>query len=100
MCWPRWTSRRSRFGPRADSSSIAAVAKKHWVEFRVVDDQTGEPVEGVELTVRLPDGSTEIRATDAGGYVEIADILGGDCDVSCDMTGAELSKSLEFVRTS
>jgi len=87
-------------GEQIKGASVAAVVKKHWVEFRVVDDQTGEPVKGIDLTVRLPDGSTEIRTTDAGGYVEITEILRGDCVVSCDMTGAELSRSLEFVRTS
>jgi hypothetical protein len=82
------------------SAQQARVPKKHWVEFRVVDDKTGDPIEGVQLTVRMPDGSTEIQTTDAGGYVEFVEILKGECFVTCDMTDARLSNSFQFVRVS
>jgi hypothetical protein len=84
--------------PAAKASTGVAPAKKHWVEFRLVDDTTGDPIQGVELTIKLPDGSIEKRTTDAGGYVEINDTLKGNCEISVDVNEENPSALYEFVR--
>jgi hypothetical protein len=81
----------------AGAAGITAM-KTTWVEFRVLDDGTGQPVEGVELIIRLPDGRTERRTTDAGGFVEYNDTLDGECRVSCDLSDARLPATFNFVR--
>lgn len=90
----------------AEEAALAAAAtsappmatQKVWVEFRVVDDETGKPIEGIELTIKLPDGRIEKQKTNAGGYVEINDTVEGECEVSSDFTDAKLSTSYAFVR--
>lgn len=72
--------------------------KRYWVEFRVVDDKTGKPVKGIELTIKLPDGSIEKRKTDEDGCIEINDTLKGNCEVSCETGDAPPSTLYEFVR--
>ncbi|MBP1597387.1 MAG: hypothetical protein H6Q05_2764 [Acidobacteria bacterium] len=83
----------------AKAPAPAAPPKKHWIEFKVVDDLTGEPVQGLELTIKLPDGGVEKRTTDAGGFVEVVDILKGDCEISVDPGDTGNTAAYEFVRT-
>lgn len=52
-----------------------------WIKFEVVDDETGDPVKGVTLKVKLPDGSIRNATTDASGMIEIRDIPAGTCDI-------------------
>ena len=82
----------------AKTPSPAAPPKKHWIEFKVVDDVTGEPVKDLEITIKLPDGGVEKRTTDAGGFVEVNDILKGDCEISIDPGGTGSPAVYEFVR--
>jgi hypothetical protein len=91
-------SEESKKAEAAMASSGVAPKQKHWIEFRVIDDKTGEPIQGVELTIKLPDGSVEKRTTDAGGYVEINNKLKGDCEVSCEFSELQLPTVYEFVR--
>jgi len=84
--------------PAAKAPTGVAPAKKHWIEFRLVDDTTGNPIQGVELTIKLPDGSVEKRTTDAGGYVEINDTLKGNCEITVDANEENPSALYEFVR--
>jgi hypothetical protein len=85
--------------PPAKAPAGIAPGKKHWVEFRLVDDSTGDPIPGVELTIKLPDGSIEKRTTDAGGYVEVNDTLKGDCEISVEIKKDDDPSVLyEFVR--
>ena len=76
-----------------------AQKKKHKVAFRVVIDETDSPVAGVTLQITLPDGSVEEHTTAADGMIEI-DALEqpGVCSVTCDIKGATLPKTLDFVR--
>jgi len=80
------------------AASRGSLPRRTWVEFRVIDDETGAPVAGVELTIMLSDGSVETRATDAGGYVEINDCPKGACALTCDFSSAQLATSYVFVR--
>ncbi len=91
-----------RASPEAEEEKSPAASggptpgpKKHWVEFRVVDDKTGQPVAGVQLTVKIPGGGIEQHTTDAGGFIEIYDILRGECEVSSEISD---SNSYAFVR--
>ncbi|MHC4406967.1 MAG: hypothetical protein ACYTG0_45705 [Planctomycetota bacterium] len=52
-----------------------------WIKFEVVYDETGDPVKGVTLKVKLPDGSIRNATTDASGMIEFRDILHGTCDI-------------------
>jgi hypothetical protein len=84
---------------REAASQFQKPARKTaWVEFRVLDDKTGQPVEGVELTIKLPDGRLERRKTDIGGFIEINDTVEGDCLLNSDLTDAQLSSAYAFVR--
>jgi hypothetical protein len=55
--------------------------KKTWIKFEIVDDETGDPVKGVTLKVKLPDGSEVNAKSDASGIIEIKDIPEGTCDI-------------------
>lgn len=82
----------------AAARAVPLKTKRHWVEFKVVDDQTGDPVEGAVLNVKLPDGTTETLTTDAGGYIEINDCMRGQCELSCDFTSHRPANSYTFLR--
>jgi hypothetical protein len=53
----------------------------NWIAFQVLYDDTDEPVAGVDLKIRLPDGSTDIRTTDGAGKIYISGLPDGTCDV-------------------
>ncbi len=55
--------------------------EKTWITFEVKDDDTGQPVAGVTLAIKLPDGSVKKMATDGSGKIEIKDIDPGSCDI-------------------
>jgi len=42
-----------------------------WVKFRVVDDLSDEPLAGVTVTIKLPDGTEEAFTTNADGMIEV-----------------------------
>jgi hypothetical protein len=55
--------------------------EKTWIMFEVVDDETGDPVKGVTLRIKLPDGQMRNATTDGSGMIEITDIPPGTCDI-------------------
>lgn len=82
-----------------NASMGAAQPAKHKVAFRVVIDETDKPVAGVALKITLPDGTVETHTTNADGMIEIDDIeRPGTCSVTCDIKGAELTDTYDFVR--
>jgi hypothetical protein len=52
-----------------------------WIKFQVLDDETGQPVQGVGLKVKLPTGTVKEYMTDANGMVQIDDLPSGACDI-------------------
>ncbi len=52
-----------------------------WVGFRVVDDATGDPIPGVALKVKLPNGEVRDFTTDAAGRIDVRDIQPGACTI-------------------
>lgn len=84
--------------PNCPTLLDAARDRTHRVGFRVVINQTGEPVPGVALTIALPDGTIEQHRTDADGRVEIDDLdVPGLCTVSCDLRAARMQETFHFI---
>ncbi len=52
-----------------------------WVEFQVVDHETGKPLEGVILKVRIPSEGMKRLSTDANGDARIESLDAGTCDI-------------------
>ena len=65
----------------APEPTAPAIDEKTWVKFEVLDDETGQPVQGVTLAVKLPDGTTKKSKTDGSGMIEFRDILPGTCSI-------------------
>jgi len=73
--------------------------KKHSIAFRVVMDETGEPIPGAAMKVTLPDGQEQTHTTDADGRIEIDDLeQPGECSITCDGDGGTLGDTFDFVR--
>lgn len=68
-----------------------------WIKFMVIDDETGNPISGINLKVKLPDGSQKDLSTKEDGFIEINGIEPGNCEVTCDIKSAKLSDTLSFV---
>jgi hypothetical protein len=54
---------------------------KTWIEFRVLEEGTGEPIGGVRLRVTTPDGIENFYTADSSGLVRIDDLDPGQCDL-------------------
>ncbi len=64
-----------------DTETTVPQEETDWIEFRVVDDGTGQPVSGVRLKIRLPTGEIRDYTTDGDGIVRIGDLPDGMCDI-------------------
>ena len=70
------------------------------VAFQVLDDDTGQPRPGVQLHIRLPDGSEETQSTDGNGMIEIEQLKqDGVCEVTGDFTNVTNDQTYDFVRS-
>ena len=72
---------------------------KHWIKFKVVDDESGRPIPGVALHVREPRGLERDYTTRPDGMIEIDEIDPGTCDVKSelDFDVARLDDTFAFV---
>jgi hypothetical protein len=70
-----------RARPAASSRSPVTAPPLTWIEFRVLDDDTGQPVSGVKLRLMLPDGTTGTYSTNAEGKVRFTDLIAGVVDL-------------------
>jgi hypothetical protein len=61
--------------PPAEETSL------DWVEFRFVDAETGEPLTGVSLKLKLPDGQTKELKTNASGVIRLTNLVPGTVDI-------------------
>ncbi len=66
------------------------------VAFQVLEQDSGEPIEGIELSITLPDGSVKKSKTDADGLIDIRDIPVGLCDVRSQRSGQHRGQSVVF----
>jgi hypothetical protein len=60
---------------------VAPPVTEHWVQFKVIDDETDAPIDGVKIEVKLPDGRVETLETRGGGMAEVRGLDPGKCDV-------------------
>jgi hypothetical protein len=67
--------------PAKPGGKEPAKEKKTWIEFKLVDDQTGKPYSGVRLRITTPDGIENFYTTNSSGLVRIEEIDPGTCDV-------------------
>ena len=67
------------------------------MEFKVVWDETGEPVPQVRLRIAGPDGIENFHTTDSSGKIRIDDLERGDCIARCKLNNPLLSNTLSFV---
>lgn len=58
-----------------------AQDEKTWITFQILDDETGQPVAGVTLTVKLTDGTTKKSTSNGAGLIEFKDIPPGACSI-------------------
>lgn len=59
----------------------SAQATTPWITFQVLDDDTGAPVAGVDLRLRLPDGTVRTYTTGGDGVITASDLPAGTCDL-------------------
>ncbi len=69
-----------------------------WVSFRVVDDQSGEPIANAILDVTPPRGSQSRGVTDANGGITLRELRTGDCEASSSFEGRRRTETLEVVK--
>ena len=67
--------------PPAKEEPPPAKNEKTWIKFEIVDEDTGKPVCGVTLKVKLPDGQSRNATSNAAGLIEITNIPPGTCDI-------------------
>ena len=82
---------------KPEEAAPAAAREIAWIKFKVVLDKSGDPIEGIKLKIRLPDGSEIERPTRADGMIEINGIQAGTCDATCEIKEAKLSDAYHFV---
>ncbi len=76
---------------------LAAVPNKtSWIKFKVVHNQTNDPVVGVRLKITTPSKTVRDYQTRADGMIDVQGIDMGACDVTCDLTEALLAETLAF----
>ncbi len=67
-----------------------------WIKIKVVDDQSGEVIPKVKLSIKTPDNSTEDHETRLSGLIESLGLQSGNCEVFCDLKDATLENILSF----
>jgi len=67
-----------------------------WVEFKIVWDDTGQPVPRVRFRVTTPDGNEKFHTTAANGAVRIDGIDPGECTVRSEVKSPLPSNTLAF----
>ncbi|MFH1748441.1 MAG: hypothetical protein ABIG44_15515 [Planctomycetota bacterium] len=74
-------------------------AEEHWIKIKVVHDLTSEPIPGVKLRVRLPNGKLYDQTTRPDGMIEINGIDPGTCDVTCPLRfgTAKLTNTFDYI---
>jgi type VI secretion system secreted protein VgrG len=55
--------------------------KLHFVKFQVLDDATGQPMSGVLLKLKLPNGTEGQYSTDSNGMITFDPVDPGTCDI-------------------
>ena len=64
-----------------DTDTDATEEETDWIEFKVVNDETEQPMSGIGLKIKLTTGETKDYTTDSSGMVRIDDLPPGTCDI-------------------
>ena len=72
--------------------------KLTYIEIKVVNDETAQPVNWVRLIIKTPDGNENFYTTNAQGLVRIDDLDPGTCDLRCDIKNAKPADTLHNQR--
>lgn len=67
--------------PPSAPASSEKPSSQQWISLQLLDDDTGAPIAGVELRLRLPDGSVGTFATNGQGVVRLDDFPEGTIDL-------------------
>lgn len=65
----------------SESSTSSEEDTNNWIEFRVIDDETEEPVSGLKVSIKLPTGEVSDYTTNASGVVRIDNLPAGTFDL-------------------
>lgn len=68
-------------GSTAPPATVPEPAQKTWIEFCLLDDETGDPLPDIPIRITLTDGSEQQQTTDAAGLVRIDGIDPGQCNI-------------------
>ena len=67
--------------PETPDVPIEPPTHTDWIKFRVIDDETGEPLPGVTVRLRAPNGVERDYVTRPDGRIEVDPALPPDCDI-------------------
>ncbi|MFI5382019.1 MAG: LysM peptidoglycan-binding domain-containing protein [Tepidisphaerales bacterium] len=81
-----------------DSRPPPAKKKLTWIEFKVVEDASGQPMSPVRLIIKTPEGNEAFHTTSSEGLIRIDDIDQGSCDAKCDLKNLRMPETLVFAR--
>jgi hypothetical protein len=80
-----------------EPASTPPEKKTTFIEFLVVDNDTGQPYSPVRLVVKQPDGTEVYKTTDSNGLTRIDDLDPGVCQVWCEIKNLKMADTLAFV---
>lgn len=80
-----------------EGESEPLVSATSWIDIRVIDDVSGDPVPGLRLTVSLADGSQQVVTTSMEGLVALRAISDGTCSVTSELGHAIVGDVCPFV---
>lgn len=79
-------------------SPAPPVDEKLRLMLQIVDDTTDEPLAGIKLRVKPPEGAEQQVTTDSSGRIELPDVPPGRVIVTSVLDGAILAKTRMFVK--
>lgn len=71
--------------------------ERHMISLQIVDDVTDEPISGVKLRIKLPNGSTQPATSDGSGTVRVSNVPSGNVEVRSVIDGATLADTLAYL---
>lgn len=83
--------------PKVAKEAEPVPEEDSYVHVKVVDDETDEPLAGVEVWVKLPDGKKEKATTNGDGLVDIQKVKKGLFTLGADLGEVKLNEVLDLV---
>ncbi len=57
------------------------IEKGNWIGFKIIDEDTGKPIENVRVEIRDSEGRLRNKQTDIHGKVKFHNLSDGDCEL-------------------